>query len=64
VQSSALSGTKCPEKIFLVDTGAAISLLLFQSAAAARGLQLQAVNKQAINTWDFVNTGVKFNGGE
>jgi hypothetical protein len=51
-------------KDFLVDTGAAISLLPFQSAAAATGPQLQAVNKQAIKTWDFVNNAVKFNGGE
>jgi predicted aspartyl protease len=52
------------KKDFLVDTGASISLLPFQSAAAATGTQLQAVNKQAIKTWDFVNTVVKFNGGE
>jgi predicted aspartyl protease len=49
---------------FLVDTGAAISLLPFQSAAAVTGPQLQAVNKQAIKTWNFVNTAVKFNGWE
>jgi predicted aspartyl protease len=48
---------------FLVDTGA-ISLLPFQSTAAATGPQLQAVNKQAIKTWNFVNTAVKFNGWE
>jgi hypothetical protein len=35
-------------KDFLVDTGATISLLPFQSATAATGPQLQAVNKQAI----------------
>jgi hypothetical protein len=52
------------QKDFLVDTGAAISLLPFQSTTAATGPQLQAVNKQAIKTWDFVNTAVKFNGGE
>jgi predicted aspartyl protease len=51
-------------KDFLVDTGATISLLPFQSAALATGPQLQAVNKQAIKMWDFVNTAVKFNGGE
>jgi hypothetical protein len=36
----------------------------FQSAAVATGPQLQAVNKQAIKTWNFVNTAVKFNGWE
>jgi hypothetical protein len=51
-------------KDFLVDTGAAISLLPFQSAAGATGPQLQAVNKQAIKTWNFVNTAVKFNSWE
>jgi hypothetical protein len=49
-------------KDFLVDTGATLSLIPFQSAAAATGPQLQAVNKQAIKTWNFVNTVVKFNG--
>jgi hypothetical protein len=41
-------------KDFLVDTGATLSLIPFQSAAAATGPQLQAVNKQAIKTWNFV----------
>jgi hypothetical protein len=49
---------KMSGKDFLVDSGAAISLLPLKSAAS------QAVNKQAIKTWDFVNTAVKFNGGE
>jgi hypothetical protein len=48
-------------KDFLVDTGAILSLIPFQSAAAATGPQLQAVNKQDIETWNFVNTVVKFN---
>jgi hypothetical protein len=51
-------------KDFLVETGATLSLIPFQSAAAATGPQLQAVNKQAIKTWNFVNTVVKFNGWE
>jgi predicted aspartyl protease len=51
-------------KDFLVDTGATLSLIHFHSAAAATGPQLQAVNKQSIKTWNFVNTVVKFNGWE
>jgi hypothetical protein len=51
-------------KDFWVNSGATLSLILFQSAAAATGPQLQAVNKPAIRTWNFVNTVVKFNGWE
>jgi hypothetical protein len=51
-------------KDFLVDTSATLSLIPFQSATAATGPQLQALNKQAIKTWNFVNTVVKFNGWE
>jgi hypothetical protein len=51
-------------KEFLVDTGATLSLVPFQSAAPGTGPKLQAVNKQAIKTWNFVNTVVKFNGQE
>jgi hypothetical protein len=51
-------------KDFWVDTGSTLSLIPFQSAAAAKGPKLQAINKQAIKTWNFVNTAVKFNGRE
>jgi hypothetical protein len=48
------------KKDFLVDTMATLSLLPFQST----GRKLQAVNKQAIKPWNFVNTAVKFNSRE
>jgi hypothetical protein len=51
-------------KDFFVDTGATLSLVPCQSAAAATGPKLQAVNKQAIKRWNFVNTAVRFNGQE
>jgi hypothetical protein len=41
---------KKSNKDFLVDTGATLSMIPFQSAAAATGPKLQAVNKQAIKT--------------
>jgi predicted aspartyl protease len=37
-------------KDFLVDTGATLSLIPFQSANTFTGPKLQAVNKQAIKT--------------
>jgi hypothetical protein len=49
-------------KDFLVDTGATLSLLPHQSAAAATGPKLQSVKGQPIKTWNFVNTWVEFNG--
>jgi predicted aspartyl protease len=55
---------KKSNKDFLVDTGATLSLVPFQSAAAAIGPKLQAENKQAIKTWNFMNSAVKFNGQE
>jgi predicted aspartyl protease len=51
-------------KDFLVDTGATLSLLPHQSAAAATGPKLQSVKGQPIKTWNFVNTRVEFNGWE
>jgi hypothetical protein len=51
-------------KDFLVDTGTTLSLAPFQSDAIATGPKLQAVNKQAIKMWNFMNTVVKFNGNE
>jgi hypothetical protein len=55
---------KKSNKDFLVDTSATLTLIPFQSAAALMGPNLQAVNKQAIKTWNFMNTAVKFNGRE
>jgi hypothetical protein len=52
------------KKDFLVDTGPTLSLLPYQSAAAATGLKLQSVKGQPIKTWNFVNTRVEFNGWE
>jgi hypothetical protein len=51
-------------KDFLEDTSATLSSVPFQSAATVTGPKLHAVNKQAIKTWNFVNTAVKFNGRE
>jgi predicted aspartyl protease len=51
-------------KEFLVDTGATLSLLPHQSAAAATGPKLQSVKGQPIKTWNFVNMRVEFNGWE
>jgi hypothetical protein len=51
-------------KDFLVDTGATLSLLPHQSAAAATGPKLQSMKGQPIKTLNFVNTRVEFNGWE
>jgi hypothetical protein len=51
-------------KDFLVDTGATLSWVPFQSAAMVMGPKLQAVNKQAIKMWNFLNNAVKFIGQE
>jgi hypothetical protein len=51
-------------KDFLVDTGATLSLLPLQSAAAATGPKLQSVKGQQIKKWNFGNTRVEFNGWE
>jgi predicted aspartyl protease len=51
-------------KDFVVDTGVTLSLVPFQSTATAMSPKLQSVKGQAIKTWNFVNTAVKFNGLE
>jgi hypothetical protein len=51
-------------KDFLVDTGATLSLLPYQSAAAATGPKQQSVKGQPIKTLNFVNMRVEFNSWE